>query len=300
MARADTAVRATTRVRAVTPALLEAHPIGPAAPHADKESRGSVLVIGGGRGSAGAVRLAGEAALRAGAGKLQIATAAAAAAALTVTVPEALVIGLAETRSGDIRRTAARALASHCADADAVVVGPGMMDEAEAVKLVARLSFRTATTLVLDAGALGACAVARKPLPADTVITPHDGELKKLAKRLDLDPERDAQALGAAIAARCGVICVAKGPTTWIATPDGGLFRHVCAIPGLGMSGSGDVLAGLLAGLAARTGNALHASLWAVHLHAAAGRALERRIGRLGFLARELSAEIPRLLPAGS
>jgi hydroxyethylthiazole kinase-like uncharacterized protein yjeF len=286
------------RVRTVTAAVLEAHPIRSAAPHADKEARGRVLVVGGGRGSAGAVHLAGEAALRAGAGKLQIATAATATDALTVAVPEALVIGLAQTRSGDIRRTAARELESRCADADAVVVGPGMMDEAEAVKFVARLSFRTAATLVLDAGALGACAVARKHLPTDTVITPHDGELQKLAQRLDLDPERDTPTLAAAIAARCGVICVAKGPTTWIATPDGRMFRHVCAIPGLGMSGSGDVLAGLMAGLAARSGNALHASLWAVHLHAAAGRALERRIGRLGFLARELSAEIPRLLPA--
>lgn len=297
MARAEAPADRSQRPRTITAALLKRHPIGQAAPHADKEERGRVLVVGGGRGSAGAVRLSGEAALRAGAGKLQIATAQSAVLALTVAVPEALVIGLPETRSGGIRKTPAPELQLRCAQANAVLVGPGMMDEADAAKLVARLSFEAKTTLVLDAGAIGACAATQKGFPSATVITPHDGELKKLTVSLGIDPDLPTSSLAAAIAARCGVICVAKGPTTWIATPDGTMFRHECAIPGLGMSGSGDVLAGLLAGLAARCGNALHAALWAVSLHAAAGRVLETRIGRLGFLARELAPEVPRLLP---
>jgi ADP-dependent NAD(P)H-hydrate dehydratase len=298
MARAEGAAGAAARARAITPALLRAHPLGQAAPHADKEQRGRVLVIGGGRGAAGAVRLSGEAALRAGAGKLQIATARSAASALTVAVPEALVIELSETRSGGIRASAARELQPRCAQADAVLVGPGMMDEAAAAKLVARLTFDATAMLVLDAGAIGACVDGRHAFPPATVITPHDGELQKLAQGLGLDCRAETRSLAATVAVTCGVICVAKGPTTWIATPDGALFRHDCAIPGLGMSGSGDVLAGLLTGLAARSGNALHAALWAVCLHAAAGQALEKRIGRLGFLARELAPEIPRLLPA--
>lgn len=297
MARAEAQRGESQRPKTITAALLKAHPIGAADPHADKEQRGRVLVVGGGRGTAGAVRLSGEAALRAGAGKLQLATAQSAVLALTVAVPEALVIALPETRSGGIRKTAIPELRARVSQADAVLVGPGMMDEADAAKLVARLSFEAATTLVLDAGAIGACATNQRRFPSATVITPHEGELKKLTVGLGIEPEQPTSSLAAAIAVRCGVVCVAKGPTTWIATPHGALFRHECAIPGLGMSGSGDVLAGLLAGLAARCGNALHAALWAVYLHAAAGQSLEKRIGRLGFLARELASEVPRLLP---
>ncbi len=296
MARAESRRHVRQRPRAITAALLKAHPIEEAGPHADKEERGRVLVVGGGRGTAGAVRLSGEAALRAGAGKLQLATVQSAVLALTVAVPEALVIGLPETRAGGIRKNPVNELQSRCAQANAVLVGPGMLDEADAAKLVARLAFNGAGVLVLDAGAIGACTAERNGLPS-SVITPNEGELRKLTSRLGIDAEQHTSSLAVSIASRCSVVCVAKGPTTWIATPAGDLFRQDCAIPGLGMSGSGDVLAGILAGLAARSGNALHAALWAVHLHASAGRALEKRIGRLGFFARELTLELPRLLP---
>lgn len=298
MAPADAAPARRQNARDITAALLKSHPLGAASPHADKEERGRVLVIGGGRGTSGAVRLAGEAALRAGAGKLQLATASSASTALAVAVPEALVLEWPETRDGGLRAAASPELRTRCAQADAVLVGPGVLDGAGAARLVGRLAFGAAATLVLDAGAIDACAAAARRFPARTVITPHGGELKNLAKRLGIDAEQASYALATAVATRCGVVCVAKGPTTWIATAEGALFRHACAIPGLGTSGSGDVLAGVLAGLAARSGNALNAALWAVYLHAAAGKKLEERVGRLGFLARELAPEIPRLLPA--
>jgi len=101
-------------------------------------------------------------------------------------------------------------------------------------------------------------------------------------------------ALGAA--GQFGAVVVLKGATSWIATPEGAVYRYDGGNVGLATSGSGDTLAGIVAGLAARGAPPLNAVIWGVHLHGSAGRALARRMGQIGFLARELLAEIPPLL----
>ncbi|HKO48552.1 MAG TPA: NAD(P)H-hydrate dehydratase, partial [Polyangiaceae bacterium] len=85
-------------------------------------------------------------------------------------------------------------------------------------------------------------------------------------------------------------------PQTLIVAPDGVAYRNTAGNVGLGTSGSGDALSGVIAGLSARGATALQAAVWGVYLHAKAGELLARRIGALGFLARELLPEIPRLL----
>jgi len=97
-------------------------------------------------------------------------------------------------------------------------------------------------------------------------------------------------------AAQFEAVVVLKGPTTWIATPDGRLWVHEVDAPGLGTSGSGDVLAGILTGLLARGADLVQASVWAVAAHGRAGRMAARNVGRLGFLARETLGYIPRIL----
>jgi len=149
--------------------------------------------------------------------------------------------------------------------------------------------------LVLDAQAIGALAgLGRFDRPV--LITPHAGEMAHLTgedkDRVVADPERHARAL--AQAAR--LVVALKGAATHVATPDGRCWRHRRAVPGLATSGSGDVLAGLIAGLIARGAEPAQAAVWAVLLHARAGEALARRLGRLGYLARELAAEVPALL----
>ncbi len=98
------------------------------------------------------------------------------------------------------------------------------------------------------------------------------------------------------VAARLRAVVVLKGAVTIIAAPDGRAFHNTAGNTGLGTSGSGDALSGLVAGLCARGADPLRAAIWAVHLHARAGDALARRIGHHGYLARELLPEIPRLL----
>jgi NAD(P)H-hydrate repair Nnr-like enzyme with NAD(P)H-hydrate dehydratase domain len=91
-------------------------------------------------------------------------------------------------------------------------------------------------------------------------------------------------------------IVVLKGPTSVIATPDGQCWLHEADNAGLATSGSGDVLAGIIGGLAARQLPLQSAALWGVILHAQAGASLSRRQAPLGYLARDISAEIPDVL----
>ena len=93
-----------------------------------------------------------------------------------------------------------------------------------------------------------------------------------------------------------GAVVALKGETTHIVAPDGEAWAHLGGVVGLGTSGSGDVLAGLVGGLMARGGSPIIATQWAVFAHAAAGRRLTAKFGRVGFLAREILAEIPWIL----
>ena len=133
------------------------------------------------------------------------------------------------------------------------------------------------------------------PRPA-SLLTPHAGEMAHLTgatkEAVSADPERHAREA----ALRWNAVVALKGATTYIATPDGDCWRHVGSQPGLGTSGSGDVLAGIIVGLMARGVPLAQAAVWGIALHAHAGRALAERLGPIGYLARELPAEIPILL----
>ncbi|MFL5605326.1 MAG: NAD(P)H-hydrate dehydratase [Gemmatimonadaceae bacterium] len=291
-----------SRVIEVTRALLRRIPLPQPTPESDKDARGRVLVVGGSAQTPGAILLAGVAALRAGAGKLQLATVRSAAAALGVDVPESLVIALAETRAGEIAGDAAgRALARRAPDADALLIGPGMSSDRAARALVRMLAPRLGpdATLVLDAAAILACDGATgllRRLHGRAVLTPHAGEMASL---LDIGKdvvEDDPAAMARDAADRFGVVVALKGPESWIAEPGGTLYHYAGGSVGLATSGSGDTLAGIVAGLAARGASAAHAAVWGAYLHGAAGQVLARRRGPIGYLARELLDEVPGVM----
>ncbi len=294
--------RRTPRSIAVTRTLLRRLPLPQPDETGSKDERGRVLVVGGSSPVAGAVRLAGAAALRAGAGKLQLATVRSSAAALGMAVPESLVVALPEARNGEIiGARAPAALARYARDADAMLVGPGMTSTRAAHALLAPLVGRLGSdaVLILDAAAilaLRADETLLAPLDGRAVLTPHAGEMASL---LDVEKgavEAEPGPTARHAAERFGAVVVLKGAESWIATPDGRSYRYDGGNVGLATSGSGDTLAGIVAGLAARGAPPLHAVVWAVYLHGSAGRALAKRIGPIGFLAHELLAELPPLL----
>jgi ADP-dependent NAD(P)H-hydrate dehydratase len=284
----------------VTARLLRGWPLPQPLTDGDKEDRGRVLVVGGAPEMPGAVILAATAALRAGAGKLQIATCRSIAQAVAVAVPEARVIALPETKAGAVAASAARWIIDHAASAQAVLIGPGMIGEESIVRLLKSvLPEILSAPLVLDAGAL-VCVQRDKEclhaLKGEVILTPHAGEM---AKMLETDKEavaRDALMTAQRASARLRAVITLKGRETFISAPDGETYCNRTGNVGLATSGSGDTLSGIITGLAARGATPLQAAVWGVYLHGRAGERLARRVGPLGFLARELLAEVPALM----
>ncbi len=267
----------------------------------DKEARGRVLVIGGSTEIAGAVVLAATAALRAGAGKMQIATCRSLAPHVSMAVPEARVIGLAETKAGGIAAGGLKQIESELAEAQAVLVGPGMVDKTAVARLMSHLLPQlTHATLVLDAGALGCLKGAPEclsRLQGRVVLTPHAGEMASMfgieKEKIEAAP---LETVRSAVTDLNAVVAL-KGRETLIAAPASkNVYCNRAGNVGLATSGSGDTLSGVIAGLAARGSTPFQAAVWGVYLHARAGDELARRMGPLGFLARELLAEIPPLM----
>lgn len=266
----------------------------------DKESRGRVLVIGGSDEMPGALLLAGAGALRAGAGKLQLATAHPLAPSLGAHLPEARVFQL-EGVKGRIDPRALDEIGRHVLEARALLVGPGMTEKQDFALLVKRLlSLGARATLVLDANALNALRGKtdwpRFLLSQPAILTPHATELAEMTGADERALKRDPLSAARRAAFKFGAVVALKGRETFVASPDGKVFVNRAGNVGLATSGSGDVLAGVVAGLAARGADPLTAAVWGVHAHALAGERLARRVGRVGYLARELLGEIPSVL----
>lgn len=303
-----------SRVTHINDAGLRAWPLPMPSSDGDKEERGRVLVIAGSREMPGAVILAATAALHAGAGKLTIATGSSVAQAVALAIPESRVVELPETPAGGIAPGALDALGPLASRFDAVLIGPGMQDEAAVCAFVLALLPRLQDTrVVLDACAMN---VVRRQLQAvdahnshaqqkfvasfasPVILTPHAGEMAHLTS-VDKQTVLANPWMAARNAARRWNALVAlKGATTYIAEPGGNVWRHEGGNVGLAISGSGDVLAGIIAGVAARGATLEQATAWGVALHARAGERLAERFGPLGYLARDLAAEVPGLMHA--
>lgn len=284
----------------VTPGLLREWPLPSHSGAATKDGRGQVLVVGGAAQTPGAVLLAAVASLRAGAGKLAVATVASTATAVAVAVPEALVQALPETGEGAIDRAAADRVLHMAGSADAVLVGPGMTEREDCCGLLGGVLGRMDdAAVVLDALSL---AVVEDdphilaPLAGRVVLTPNRREL---AFMLDVDPDEvddHPRQLVAEAADRFGAVVSLGGGETLVAAPDGRVWHESTGGIGLGVSGSGDCAAGVVAGLLARGATPDQAAVWGAHLHGSAGDRLATRVGRVGYLAREVADEVPLVL----
>ena len=282
-----------------TPSLLRSWPLPQ--PDGDKEVRGHLLIVAGSEEMPGAIVLAATAALRAGAGKLTLATGASVAAQVAIAMPEARVIDLNETAQGGFRHEAQHQLAPLAGKVDAVLVGPGMCDTAASCELMRHLLPLFADSrLILDARAM---QVVRQPahfrFDQAVLLTPHAGELAQLMGLSKDAVLADPHGCAVEAARRWNAIVALKGALTIVAMPDGTSWMHGAHAGGnigLAISGSGDTLAGIITGLAARGAPLEQACAWGIALHALAGEQLALRCGRLGYLAREIPAEIPALL----
>ena len=291
--------RASKRPVAVTPALLRRWPLPQPGTDADKGERGVAIVVGGSSEIPGSLLLAGVAALRAGAGKLQLAGPRSTAPSLAVALPEARVFSLPETSDGFLDGKAGARAAEFARGADAILVGPGMLNDGAVRGFMDEFVRRVAEkSLIIDAIALGALRDERYRFTEETrvVLTPNAGEMARITGSTKAAVEADPMTVAREVAGDLNAVVALKGPETFVATPYGEVFKYSEGEVGLATSGSGDILAGLVLGFLARGATLDQAAVWAVYLHGAAGNRLKRRFGPVGFLARELSDDVPALM----
>ena len=260
-----------------------------------KGEAGSVLIVGGSSGLTGAPHLAGLGALRAGAGLVTLACPHGLEPLVKSGRPElmTLPLGHGETWKADM----ARQVLDELPRFDAVVVGPGLGRSRDSraflLELLAGMAKPT-KPLILDADGLFHFGSRPELLPAGAVLTPHPGEMARLARRDTDAVQSDRVAMAREYAAEHGCHLVLKGPGTVIASPD--RIVRVCplAAPCLAVGGAGDVLAGVMAALLARGFSPLHAASLAVYWHALAGLLLERDHPVRGNLASEIAHTLPQ------
>ena len=258
---------------------LRARPRG-----AHKGDHGHVLVVGGERGFAGAARLAAEAAARVGAGLVSVATREEHAAVVSAMRPEIMSRGVEN-------EAAFAALAER---ATVVAVGPGLGQGSWGERMFASALGYASGFLIVDADGLNHLAAAGRSLPRrnDWVLTPHPGEAARLLGVSAADVQADRFTAAAAIRDRYGGVCVLKGAGTIV---DAGPHRPVGVCvngnPGMGTGGTGDVLTGVIAGLAAQGAAPADAAAFGVCIHGKAGDRAARA-GERGLLAGDLVAEL--------
>ena len=263
----------------------------------DKTDRGTVLVVGGARQTPGAVLLAAESALRVGAGKVQVATAADAAPALSTLVPEAYVEALPVLASGDLAAAGAERILELAEGVDVVLLGPGLGEPECARLLLERVVPHLDAAVVVDA--LGTAYLTDnldgvRHLEGRVLLTPNDTELAETLGIEESEVEADPLDAARRLATATGAAVLGGGEVSCIVTPDGRSWRHEGGSPGLATAGSGDVKAGVVAGLMARGAPPEQAAVWGTWTHGRAGEVLDDEMP--GFLARDLSRRIPREL----
>ena len=250
---------------------------------AHKGTYGTALLLGGSKAYPGAIVLATEGALRSGAGLVRVATVEAAAAAIVARAPEAIV-GADLSADFPLEGMAA------------ILLGPGLGRDPEARRLVARLLRETPCPLVLDADALAVLAgkpEAIRPCAQPVLLTPHPGELALLLGTDAAGIQRDRLAAAREAAERTGAIVVLKGAGTLVAKAGQAAWINLNGNPGMACGGSGDVLAGLLAGLLAQNIDPFEAACAAVWLHGTAGDLAALRKTQAAMKAGDLVRALP-------
>ena len=251
---------------------------------AHKGSHGRLLIVGGGRGMPGAVRLAGEAALRVGAGLVTVATRAEHANAIVAGCPELIVRAIDNIAD----------LPVLIANADVVAIGPGLGQE-EWSRAVYALTVASDKPLIVDADALNLLSM-QPQTRSNWVLTPHPGEAGRLLATDATQIQADRLASARAIAARYRAITVLKGAASWVVREEE--TPYVCdrGNPGMATAGMGDVLTGAIAGLAAQLQDLWAATRAGVLVHALAGDAVAAEGGERGLLASDLFPHLRRIV----
>ena len=261
-------------------------------PFAHKGSFGKLLLLCGSRGYTGAASLAAMGALRSGAGLVFLGVPESIYAIEAVKLTEPVVFPLPD-RDGMLAVDAVKEVADRLCQMDAVLIGPGL-GQSEGTLAVLETVMASSLPVVVDADGINLLSKHKylvRGRSAPTILTPHEGEFKRLMGPVGQD--RQASAMEAA--RQLGCIMVLKGHHTLIT--DGSVcYQNTTGNPGMAVGGSGDVLAGMIVSLLGQGLAPLEAAACAVWLHGAAGDRCAQQLGQYGMLPTDMLGELPRLM----
>lgn len=267
----------------------------PRRPGSHKGDYGHVLVLAGSIGKTGAAVLTAQAAVRSGAGLVTTATPSPVVDVVDAGSIESMSLPLPVAADGGLSEAAAAEIDAALAGKDVLAAGPGLGTAVSTVALLRSVLPEAAVPLVLDADGLNAFAGRLADLAsrsAETVLTPHPGELGRLLGVETAKVEEDRLAAVSAAAAASGAVVVLKGHLTLIAEPEGGVSVNSTGNPGMATGGSGDVLTGVIAGLIAQGYDAAAAARLGVFVHGLAGDLAAEETGEVSLAAGDLAEKL--------
>lgn len=272
--------------------------VGPRPAESNKGSYGHVLLVGGSLGKAGSVAMAGMAALRAGAGLSTVATTRSVLGTVAGFHPEIMTEPLPETDAGAISINAEDRIQELAKAMSVVAIGPGIAQYPQTSEFVRSSVVKLQLPIVLDADGLNAFEGRTGELNGNgrtLVITPHPGEMARLAGLSIPDVQKDRLGVARKFAREHDLIVVLKGHRTLIVRPDGEAWVNTTGNPGMATGGTGDILTGMVAGMMAQhPKDAFAAVLAAVHLHGLAGDAIREIVGEHSLVATDLLRGLPK------
>jgi NAD(P)H-hydrate epimerase len=265
-------------------------------PDIHKGNRGHLLVLAGSTGKTGAATLTSLGALRAGAGLVTLGIPKSLNPILESKLTEAMTFPLPETPESCLSLEAEKEIFALMEGKTAVAIGPGLSTHAETSLLVRRIVAKCPLPMVIDADGLNALSSdPAVPGMGRVILTPHPGEMARLAGISNSEVQADRIGVAEAFAQKHGCCLVLKGARTVVAEPQGPIHLNPTGNPALSSGGSGDVLTGLIAGFLARGWPLSKAACAGVYLHGLAADHLSEHRGQAGILAGELLDVLPEL-----
>ncbi|MFN3421529.1 MAG: NAD(P)H-hydrate dehydratase [Armatimonadota bacterium] len=281
----------------------------PRSPNTHKGDYGRVLIVGGAPGMSGAAIMAGKAALRSGAGLVQVALPQSLNIAIEASALEVMSFPLPETETGTIAPEALSVLAPRLEWADVIAVGCGISRHERTQNFVRQLVAQVDKPMVIDADgliALSGYSEILRQRKSLTVLTPHPGEMAALMQTKTDEVQRDRVGVALKAAKNFNAVVVLKGARTITASPDGTVFVNPTGNAGMATGGSGDVLTGMIAALLAQTivrspstlalRSLTEAVAAAVFLHGLAGDIASWDKGEVALVAGDLLDHLPRAI----
>ncbi|MFA5134609.1 MAG: NAD(P)H-hydrate dehydratase [Patescibacteria group bacterium] len=268
-----------------------------------KKKLGHVLLVVGSRRMPGAGLLTIQGAFRTGIGGITAAYPKSIRTEYVKLVGEAFHLSLPETREGTLASSSFRLLQDEGKRAHAIGIGPGLGTHPQSDKVVLRVVRNFGVPMVIDASGLNAIGISGKVQPillsrkSTTILTPHEGEMAKLAGMSSSAVHAQRRAVAEKFARRWNAIIVLKGYCTVIASPDGRTVINTTGCPGLATPGSGDVLTGIATTLLAQHPEcAFESACVAAYVHGLAGDLAERELGERSVIASDVLRFLPKAL----